>query len=444
MNILVFSLVPTHQSRFGTAKRILNYMSRLKELGHNLHLVHFGHVKASPEEYRIMSGAWESVTLIEKTIDYKKTGDGYFRVDDWYQEGSGEIVASLCSLLSIDMVITNYVFFSKIFDYVPRDTLKVLDTIDKLSDRNLMFSEKGIAPDQFWTTAEEEILALNRADIVLAIQDEERKYFETVTEKPVITLGHYEPSNLLPEKSVQRLKKIGFLGGPNLVNSNSLKEFIPKFSQAVKDHQLDIEFHIFGGVCNFFNGLQEESIFLRGFVDDVKEVYEQCDLIINPLTVGTGLKIKTIEALSYGSPIISTAIGFEGIPTSKRYFLFSNLDEMIAEIVNCYKAPEKLAEIRQSSIEVFFEHQAEVGKSLQTILAKVAPSSKKSNSLGLMHHDPFGRLQTSSDLDLNPEIGQYAINSALLEMAQISIIKSPIKKLKAYKKLLQIFERSGY
>jgi glycosyltransferase involved in cell wall biosynthesis len=419
-------------------------MSHLKELGHRVHLVHYGHVKALPEDYVLMAKAWDSVTFIEKTLDYQKTGTGYYRADDWYQSGSGEVVANLCNLLNIDMVITNYIFFSKILDYIPNGVVKVLDTIDKLSERNQMFLEQDTSPDHFWTTAEEEKIALDRADVVLAIQDKERAYFETVTKKPVITLGHYEPDNLITRTCKYSLKKIGFLGGPNPVNITSLKEFITKFSQAVKDHQLDLELHIFGGICDHLDNNESKSVLLRGFAEDLKDVYEECDLIVNPLTFGTGLKIKTVEALSYGVPIISTAIGFEGITTDEPYFLLNNLDEMVDAIIFCYRNSGKLKKIQQSSIKTFARYGAEVEKSFNTLLSKVSSPLNKSNQLCLLHYDPLGRLANLGFNDSYINEVQKTINTALGDLARISFYKSPLKKFNAYKKLLRIFEKAGY
>jgi glycosyltransferase involved in cell wall biosynthesis len=52
---------------------------------------------------------------------------------------------------------------------------------------------------------------------------------------------------------------------------------------------------------------------LEGFVPDLTGVFATCCGIIVPLTFGTGIKLKTLEALSYGVPLISTSIGVEGI-----------------------------------------------------------------------------------------------------------------------------------
>jgi glycosyltransferase involved in cell wall biosynthesis len=51
-----------------------------------------------------------------------------------------------------------------------------------------------------------------------------------------------------------------------------------------------------------------------GHKDDLDEEYAAAAVVINPAWIGTGLKIKTIEALSRGKPLVTTPKGIEGLP----------------------------------------------------------------------------------------------------------------------------------
>jgi glycosyltransferase involved in cell wall biosynthesis len=50
-------------------------------------------------------------------------------------------------------------------------------------------------------------------------------------------------------------------------------------------------------------------------VDDVAEAYAQADIAVVPNRFGTGLKIKTIEAMGRGMATVSTRVGAEGLET---------------------------------------------------------------------------------------------------------------------------------
>lgn len=57
------------------------------------------------------------------------------------------------------------------------------------------------------------------------------------------------------------------------------------------------------------------SVELAGFVDDLDEVLGGSAALVSPLRFGSGVKIKTLEALARHLPVVSTTIGAEGIAT---------------------------------------------------------------------------------------------------------------------------------
>ena len=55
------------------------------------------------------------------------------------------------------------------------------------------------------------------------------------------------------------------------------------------------------------------SVSLEGFVPDLGELFGRAAATINPLRFGSGIKLKVIEALGRGVPVVSTELGAEGI-----------------------------------------------------------------------------------------------------------------------------------
>lgn len=55
-----------------------------------------------------------------------------------------------------------------------------------------------------------------------------------------------------------------------------------------------------------------------GYIESVDEVYERCDVMIVPLFMGSGQRVKIIEAFSKGMPVVTTSIGVEGIHVEDR------------------------------------------------------------------------------------------------------------------------------
>ncbi len=56
-----------------------------------------------------------------------------------------------------------------------------------------------------------------------------------------------------------------------------------------------------------------DSIELRGFVDDVWDPLAECAVFVCPILSGSGMRVKLLEAMAAGIPVVSTYVGAEGL-----------------------------------------------------------------------------------------------------------------------------------
>lgn len=56
-----------------------------------------------------------------------------------------------------------------------------------------------------------------------------------------------------------------------------------------------------------------DNVIVTGFVDSPNTYFEKCLCMVVPLLIGAGIKIKVLEGLSSGIPVVSNEIGIEGI-----------------------------------------------------------------------------------------------------------------------------------
>ncbi len=59
--------------------------------------------------------------------------------------------------------------------------------------------------------------------------------------------------------------------------------------------------------------LQSERVDVLGFVESIKPYFETCVCLVAPLLLGAGIKVKILEAMSAGVPVLTNDIGIEGI-----------------------------------------------------------------------------------------------------------------------------------
>jgi glycosyltransferase involved in cell wall biosynthesis len=75
------------------------------------------------------------------------------------------------------------------------------------------------------------------------------------------------------------------------------------------------EFLVIGGGMpqSFYKSINNPKVKYLGFVDDPYEIISHSKALIAPLFHGAGVKVKTLEAILCGIPVIGTKIAFEGI-----------------------------------------------------------------------------------------------------------------------------------
>lgn len=67
---------------------------------------------------------------------------------------------------------------------------------------------------------------------------------------------------------------------------------------------------------------QNERVVVTGFVEDETALFANSLCFVSPLLTGAGIKVKNIEAISSGIPVLTNDIGIEGIPATdgKEYY----------------------------------------------------------------------------------------------------------------------------
>jgi len=321
-NILVISPTPTHPPTAGNRVRIQALLSGVKSLGHN---VYFLYIRREGGDDDVMRKYWGENyfacpyrrqssrlrNIVKKIQRALKFDLAYtYKIDEWYDPGIDWCIKDFLKDKHIDTVIVEYVFFSRVLDCFGDNVLKIIDTHDIFSNRHQKFLKHGNPPDWFSTTVREESKGLARADIVIAIQHKEEEFFKRITKRQVITVGHIVPL-YKPGYIDKNNKRILFIGSNNKINLQAANFFIDDIYPIVIEHMPTAELAIAGGLCNVIS--DREGLVKLGEMQDMKPAYESATLIVNPILFGTGLKIKTIEALGYSKPLVTTSVGAEGL-----------------------------------------------------------------------------------------------------------------------------------
>jgi len=243
-------------------------------------------------------------------------------LDDFFSQKNQTYFRKICLNLKPDCIIVEYLrlayLVEEIGQFLPYQPLMLIDTHDVAHQRYERFSQHGEI-GELKVTVEEEKHYLSLFDVVLAIQNQDCKVFQQMLpNQRVIEVG-YTSEIKIDSGEDKPYINISYVAGPHPANQQAIAKFIDNVW-----HQLYCRFHdrinlnIFGRVCENLAGFNPpKNVNLIGWVDDLPSVYKAADIIINPIYCGTGLKIKNVEALCYGKPLVTTSIGAEGLEQGK-------------------------------------------------------------------------------------------------------------------------------
>lgn len=91
---------------------------------------------------------------------------------------------------------------------------------------------------------------------------------------------------------------------------------------------------------NFFDNLSKyKKVKVFRSPSDLDTFYKESMIFINPMQNGAGVKLKTINAVEFGLPIVSTTVGSEGTNLRPEidFLLANNPDEFCNSILKLYK-----------------------------------------------------------------------------------------------------------
>ena len=207
-------------------------------------------------------------------------------------------------------VLAEYIFMSRLLPLLPEETLRIIDTHDVFSAKHDKVVAYGIR-DDLSLTESEEAERLSRGNLILAIQPEEQKTLQRLSgAAKVITVGVDFPVQKADAEPTGR--RILFVASDNAMNVRGLRDFLRFAWPAIRNSVPDAELLVAGTVSSSVR-FRSAGIELLGPVSNLDALYKSANVTINPAVAGTGLKVKTLEALSFFRPVVTWPTGIDGL-----------------------------------------------------------------------------------------------------------------------------------
>jgi polysaccharide biosynthesis protein PslH len=353
--ILILAPIASHPPDQGNAARIAVLGEALAARGILCEFLYYTAEGMLPEQEAAMRAYWPALHVWHKRPKPEPSFPDAWGIDDWCPEGFADHVATMHRARRYDAVVANYVWMSRALTGIDDGALRIIDAHDVFGGRHLRARAEGIDPSWFFTTEAEEARGLARADLVLAIQKEEAKVLAARGARAVLTLGHAPPPRFLtePDDATPRAP-FGYLGSANPWNVASVRALDAALVGT------GLGWLLAGTILRRRELRLASRPQILDPLPDAAAFYRAVGCVVNPMAGGTGLKIKTVEALLHGRPVLGTADAFLGLPAEHPAHLASDVSALVALMREHAASATFRAEVARASRLLALRYAAEV------------------------------------------------------------------------------------
>ena len=256
-----------------------------------------------------------------------------------------------------DIIFTNYIFTAPLAAAAKKTATLILETHDHFFEANFL-SQNHKSDSNF----EKSLLQNIEFDLykifnkIIFINKDE---YDSTPKEPGISYSYIPAAwqGVINKTSTdQEFFDLLFIGSNHPPNIDGINYFYQKvFLPLLRPKGISLS--IAGKVCNNLN-IEDPKVKKLGFYSgNIGELYSAAKVVIIPILEGSGFSIKTMEAMAFGKPIVTTPKGARGMNIDAKPFMIVDMKkdpESFAEaICNLLDLPEKRKTLGQIALDQF-------------------------------------------------------------------------------------------
>lgn len=191
------------------------------------------------------------------------------------------------------------------------------DVMRRTADCSDRFLLRQYARWQWVRTRAEEQRCGRRVDLLLATSERDRHIFEEhlgLDDVAVIPNG-IDLAEFAPRPMPESRSTILFSGLMSYhPNQQAVHWFLERVLPSVRRRVPAARFVVAGASPpRWLKGAANDHVEVTGWVPDIRPCLEQAAVVVAPLFIGGGTRVKILEALAMARPVVSTSLGAEGL-----------------------------------------------------------------------------------------------------------------------------------
>jgi len=192
--------------------------------------------------------------------------------------------------------------------------------------------------------------ACRKASHVIAVSEVDREAYLNeygVGHCSVIPTG-VDIHQFQPSRAPCRANNLVFCGAMDwMANQDAMKYFVTEILPLIRKELPDVFFTLVGRNAppEILKLGEIPGVHVTNTVPDIRPYVHAAKIFVVPLRIGSGTRLKLLEAMAMGKAIVSTTIGAEGLPLEHgRHILLADQPQAFAdEVVTLLRNPERRA-----------------------------------------------------------------------------------------------------
>jgi glycosyltransferase involved in cell wall biosynthesis len=97
---------------------------------------------------------------------------------------------------------------------------------------------------------------------------------------------------------------------------------------------------------------KDRQVKVTGFVDDIRPYIDEAAVMVVPIRIGSGTRLKILDAMAMGKAIVSTSVGCEGLNVNdgKNILVADNAENFVEKTVDLLKNPKKRINLGENAL----------------------------------------------------------------------------------------------
>lgn len=215
-----------------------------------------------------------------------------------------------------DLLLAEYAFMARAFPHLRPDLPKVIDTLDVFSEKAAKVEAHGVSDGMAMDPVQEAAL-LGRADALLAVHAGDALALARLAPGAAVVSAGVDIAVTTTAPPPDGPPGLLMVGADNPMNVAGLRDFLAHAWPAIRRAAPEAGLRVVGSVGPAL-GDAPPGVTFAGRVADLGAEYAAASVAINPAFAGTGLKIKSVEAVGHGRPLVAFPAGVDGMDGSMR------------------------------------------------------------------------------------------------------------------------------